>query len=319
MRLERGTFVISIDTEMSWGTVDRRGVTPNGAHDDERAVVARTLDLFDRYAIQATWAVVGHLFLDRCTPGNGTKHPEIVRPEYPWFEGDWFEADPCTDIETDPTWYGADIVARIRDCGTAQELASHSFSHVLVGELGCTAEAFASELRACRRVAEADGVDLRSFVFPRNRVGHLDVLVRHGFSTYRERPPPPFSSSPAWLRPLLKRVDQAWPLRGSAVYPQFRDGGWSIPHTYLFDPEAHRPGLLAQPWLWQAKRRLRQAVRDRSLFHLWFHPHNLTGALDHALVALEVICREAARWRDTGRLDNLTMGALGDRLEGGRA
>ena len=48
----------------------------------------------------------------------------------------------------------------------------------------------------------------------------------------------------------------------------------------------------------------------RSLFHLWFHPYNVTADPDRALAALDRICAEAARLRDAGRLDTLTMGEL---------
>jgi hypothetical protein len=60
---------------------------------------------------------------------------------------------------------------------------------------------------------------------------------------------------------------------------------------------------------------MRLAARERSLFHLWFHPYNVTAAPARARRALEAICKEAARLREAGRLDVLTMGALADRLD----
>ena len=51
------------------------------------------------------------------------------------------------------------------------------------------------------------------------------------------------------------------------------------------------------------------------MFHLWFHPYNVTAAPERALRGLGAICQEVARLRDAGRLDVLTMGALADRLD----
>ena len=67
-------------------------------------------------------------------------------------------------------------------------------------------------------------------------------------------------------------------------------------------------------WVRRPLARLRQAARHRGLFHLWFHPYNLTDNPRRAIAALERVCAEAARLRDEGRLEVVTMGQLADRL-----
>ena len=62
------------------------------------------------------------------------------------------------------------------------------------------------------------------------------------------------------------------------------------------------------------RRRLRHAVRTSSLFHLWFHTHNLVTHRDRARTALDALFAESRNYIDAGRLDNLTMGRLADRL-----
>ncbi|MFB6240348.1 MAG: hypothetical protein ABEJ46_02080, partial [Gemmatimonadota bacterium] len=55
--------------------------------------------------------------------------------------------------------------------------------------------------RAGRAVAEDWGLSLSSFVFPRNNLGHREVLAEHGFDCYRGRAPDRwYDDSP--LRPL---------------------------------------------------------------------------------------------------------------------
>jgi peptidoglycan/xylan/chitin deacetylase (PgdA/CDA1 family) len=292
VELSSGVAIVSIDTELAWGDAHRGTEGPSRSYDDERRVIDRLVGVFDRYEIPATWAVVGHLFLDRCDRDGGRPHPDVLRPEYPWFDGDWFDVDPCSTRAAAPEYYGRDIVDRIRAAATGHEVGCHSFAHAMAGEPGCSPEAFASDLDACRKAAAVDGVTLRSFVFPRNSVGHLDVLARQGFTCYRGR---------ATAQPPVR------PERDPS-------GLWNIPATFLFAPATRRAGVPIDVWVLHPRARLRQAARRRSLFHVWFHPYNITAAADRALRGIELLAREAARLREQGRLDVVTMGALADRL-----
>jgi peptidoglycan/xylan/chitin deacetylase (PgdA/CDA1 family) len=310
-RLARGVAVVSIDTELAWGEAHRRDDRELARdYSTERAVIAEILDLFTRYEISATWAIVGHLLLDRCRANGDRPHPDIVRPSYPWLEGDWFDIDPCSTLEEAPAFYGRDIVAAIAGCPVAQEIGCHSFSHLIVADPGCSEEAFASDLAACRAAAAIDQLELRSFVFPRNAIDRVGLLGEHGFRCYRGRP------ATAPMGRLTRAVDRVRPLARSAILP-VRDpcGVWNVPQTYLLAPATRGRRLPVGLWARRPRTRLRLAARERALFHLWFHPYNVTAAPDRALRGLEAICRETARLRDAGRLDVLTMGALADRLD----
>jgi peptidoglycan/xylan/chitin deacetylase (PgdA/CDA1 family) len=308
--------VLSIDTELAWGGAHARDDPPARGYEGERAAVDGILDVLARHGIPATWAVVGHLFLEDCERAGGVAHPEVVRPDYPWLAGDWFDVDPCSSRDRAPDWYGRDVVAAIRACPVPQEVGSHSFAHAMAGEPGCSREAFESDLDACRALAEADGVSLRSFVYPRNAVGHVEALAPRGFACYRGRPRPPFAGRPAAARRVLRLVDRVRPLAGSAAAPERHPAGvWNVPQTYLLAPVERRARLPVALWARAPRARLRQAARERSLFHLWFHPYNVTADPDRALGVLDRICAEAARLRDAGGLDLLTMGDLAARLD----
>src|SRR5690606_18208974 len=135
--LERGAFVVSIDTEMAWGLAHRpdeaRAAARRGDYDDERRLVGAALAVFERHRNAATWALVGHLFLDRCEAGpDGRPHPDLARPAYGWLgDRDWFAIDPCATLDAAPAFYGRDLVERIRACPVEQELACHGFSHLM--------------------------------------------------------------------------------------------------------------------------------------------------------------------------------------------
>jgi len=307
-------FVMSIDVEMSWGAVHHGAPHDDRPYRHDREVVDDLLSLLDRYGIAATWAVVGHLFLDRCSKLDGRLHPEIIRPGYEWLPGDWYDLDPGSDVDTDPTWYGPELVDRIRSSATPQEIGSHSFGHIIVGDGGCSADAFRSDLEAARTVAAAVGVESRSFVYPRNSVGHLDVLEEAGFHAFRGPTPPRFAALPSVLRRLAAGADRVRPLASGSVSPIRRGGLVDIPQTYLFDPASTRARRLGTgAWGRLVRRRLRHAVRIGSLFHLWFHSHNLAADPERALGAMEIVLDEARRLVDAGDLVNLTMGEAADR------
>jgi hypothetical protein len=328
--LERGAFVVSIDTELAWGEAhDWERAGQRGAHSSptgrryerEREVISSILDIFAKYEISATWAVVGHLFLDECHDNGDGPHPEIVHPDYSWLEGDWFDVDPCTTLGDHPSWYGRDIVDLILDCTVPQEVGSHSFSHIIVDDPACTPDVFSSDLTAATTAAAGRGVELRSFVYPRNAVAQVERLSEHGFRSYRgKRPVRSFAGRPGWQQRALRLADRVYPLRGSAALPERHESGvWNIPQCYyLFGPTSHRRVL---PTLHTRRpvARMRQAARHRSVFHLWFHPHNIVDE-PGGLATVERICAVAASLRDAGRIDVVTMGALAKRLdEGDRA
>jgi len=310
--LERGAFVVSIDTELAWGEAHKRDGSVAGHHfEREREVVDGILDVFARHEISATWAVVGHLFLDSCAG-----HPDLAQPTYDWLDGDWLDVDPRADVDAAPFYYGRDIVERLTACPVRQEVGSHSFSHVIVDDPGCSPDVFAGELAAARLVAEPLGVELRSFVYPRNAIAHLETLQAAGFTSYRGgRPEKPFAGLSGWRRKAALLADRVVPLPGSAVQPEHHDSGlWNIPQTYLFAPVTAGHHLPPALWARRPIGRLRQAARTRSLFHLWFHPYNVTADPQRALDALDRICRAAARLREQGRLDVVTMTELAERL-----
>ncbi len=284
------TLVISIDLEMSWGSVHHGRPHDVSPYSAERSIVDRVLQSMAEHEIEATWAIVGHLYLDHCERnGNHRPHPEITPPSYRWMEGDWYDLDPGTNVTSDPTWYGPDLVEAIERCRVPQEIGSHSFGHLIVGDPDCTEEAFASDLEAAIAVSVARGRRPTSFVYPRNAIGHLDVLSRAGFTSFRG-----------------PRPEGPGPIRPSMV-----DDLVDVPQTYLFDPDSAKARRMGTAlWSRNVTHRLRRAVADRSLFHLWFHTHNLAQNPHRAFAALNRLLAEARRMIDAGDLRNSSMGQV---------
>src|SRR5262249_19504817 len=175
--LDRGVFTISIDFELIWGTLDLFGPGQfrRACEIERNVIIDRLLDLFVEYNVPATWCVLGHLMLESCPLAARRKHPEITPPGHSWQRADWFEHDPCSSEDIASVFYARSLVEKIQACPVPQEIGCHSFSHVIFGDPGCSRETAESELLACMRAARELGIEMRSFAFPRNEVGHLHV------------------------------------------------------------------------------------------------------------------------------------------------
>ena len=315
-QLSKGVFVLSLDTELAWARAHNENYRVYRRQlEATRAAIDSLLNLFVEYEISATWAIVGHLFLDHCTEKNGLVHPDIVRPQYKWLKGDWFEHDPCTEIGRDPIWYGKDIVEKIRDCPVYQEIGSHSFSHILFGEEGCSREAAESDLNKCVELADLWGIQLESFVFPQNKVGHLDCLERNGFLCYRGLKSSWYSYWPGFLRPVCKAINISLALPAPCYLPEKTNALVNISLSMPYRGYARPGGGLFR--LIPVKRRVRQAIkgidraiREKKLFHLALHPLDFGIEGKSLLLGLEQILDFVLQKVERQSLFNLTMGQL---------
>jgi peptidoglycan/xylan/chitin deacetylase (PgdA/CDA1 family) len=319
MSLRRGAFVLSLDFELIWGTLDMRGPEPfRRACERERSeVFGALLSLLEEFEIPATWCVLGHVMLDSCAPVNGRKHPEIVRPTHAWQQGDWFTRDPCSDEERAPIFYGRSLVERLLEARVAQEIGCHSFSHVIFGDPGCSRETAASEVRACIQAAGELGITLRSFAFPRNRVGHLDVLREHGFTCFRGPEPTWYMSgggAAGRLRRAAHLADVMVARRPPVVVPERTQGLINIPASMMFFP-AHgaRRHIPVSRRVRRALKGVECAAREQRIMHLWFHPTNLADETDAMVAGLRRVFAEVARRRERAELDVLPMEELAAR------
>lgn len=316
MRLEQGVFTLSLDFELIWGTLDLFGPEAfrRTCELERQVIIDRLLDLFVEFDIRATWCVVGHLMLDRCGGDNGRKHPEIVRPGHAWCRGDWFEHDPGGTEEEAPVFLGRSLIEKIRACPVPQEIGSHSFSHVIFGDAGCSRETARSDLRACVEAGRQVGVSMRSFSYPRNQVGHRDLLAEHGFTCFRGPEPSWYRDGrmPAVMQRLAHLLEVVVVAKPPVALPRRSPEGMvEIPGSMVYFP-AH--GLRRfVPMSWRVRRALKgldAAVDRRRIFHLWTHPTNLVDEMDSMFEGLRQILQHASRLRRDRVLAMMTMGEL---------
>jgi peptidoglycan/xylan/chitin deacetylase (PgdA/CDA1 family) len=316
--LDRGVFTISLDFEMIWGTQDLFGPERfRRACEIERAfVIDRLLDLLVECELPATWFVVGHLMLDHCDASSGLKHPEVVRPSHAWLRNDWFAHDAGGRDQDGSIFVGRSLVEKIRGCPVAQEIGCHSFSHVIFGDPGCSRATAVSELKACVALAADMGIEMRSFAFPRNNVGHLDVLRDYGFSCYRGPEPeaPIFRHLPVGIRRLANVCRVLMASKPPVGLPQNREFGlMMIPGSMVYFPmHGLRRYIPVSLRTRRAIKGLDAAARQKRIFHLWLHPTNMSEEMDRMFAGLRSVVEYASSLRAKGQLDVFSMGSLAD-------
>lgn len=301
-----GSVVLSIDAELAWGFHDLPN-PPKRRIDAARTAWKDVLSMLDEFSVPATWAVVGHLFLEECD-GIHADHP--VPPA-------WFEHDPGGVVGDDSSWFGLDLVREIQAARVDHEIASHSFSHVEFGDSETARETAVAEVEASIEAAAAADIQLHSFVFPRNVVGYRDVLAAYGFTCYRGVCPDRWFDAvptPRAGKLLDATLVQSAPPLVSPLVDEY--GLINLPASLdLFGFEGTARSLVepvfGDPVVRQAKAGIDCAAESDGVFHLWLHPNNLLAERDFE--RLRTVLSYLADRREATSLSAETMRTVGER------
>ncbi len=197
-----------------------------------------------------------------------------------------------------------DIVKRYN----IHEIAAHGFSHVPLSEHTTSRAIVERELTACTKVANHFDLDLKTFVYPRNAIGHTAALSDAGFAGYREAPRRSFPLVPKKFASLLTEVN---PRSKAETY-----------QTNPSDDISRIPGGEMINWQHGARKAiptmaskvhwgsiLADAAKNGKVAHLWLHPHNILTA-PATFDLLSDILREVSYWRSENMLEVVTQAQL---------
>lgn len=321
MTLDRAHFVLSLDFELAWGMRDLLG---DGAQHEEcqktrDVVVPELLRLFEQYEMPATWCTVGQLFDEEIKSPVAEHFANMVPPTHAWLKKPWYDGVPSGNERDCSDYLGHSLLERIRATKPVQEIGSHGFSHAIFGDPGCSRACAQSEIEACIDRAQRSGDKLLSMAFPRNIAGHVEVLAEHGFICYRGKEQNWFYG-PNVPDALGRAVYFACVLArrfAHPVLPQREESGlWNIPGSMILMPAHGFRKKIPMKWrVERAARGLQQAVREKAVFHLWFHPINLAIETEGLLSALESILKIASHYRERGEIEFSSMGQLASQCE----
>ena len=223
-----------------------------------------------------------------------------------------------TDADA-PVFYGRDLVEKIRLCATPQEIGSHSFTHRIFDDPLCTPAIAEQEIADSVKAARDMGLELKSFAFPRNRIGHIDVLAAHGFTSFRGQDARWYSRTTRrrWFHRAGHLLDMFCATTPATVIPERHESGiWEIPGSMLYTP-SHGLRRIVPAWtrVHRARKGLRAAAEQKKIFHLWFHPTDVVVRNEAMLDGLRQILETACAMREAGRLTILPMAGIVDLLE----
>ena len=280
-----GKLTISIDLELAWGVWDH--VTGDDlalAEEADRVICAALIELFERFGVPVTWAVVAAL-LDRSSaatrPGNAA------------------------------AWYAPDIIERLVKSKVAHEIGSHSGRHLYFDRL--SASEARDDLEFAKDVHRANGLAFQSFVFPRGAPGHLDLLAEAGLRTCN-------FADVGWVETarhagqaagrVANLVDKLLPIPPHPAQPEKLGNVIHIPKSMLL---MGRNGVrrFVLPAVTRRKMRLglERARRSGGIFHLWFHPSNFYYRREEQLATLAWFLEYAAKEASLGHTEIRTMGS----------
>nr|MDO8044213.1 polysaccharide deacetylase family protein [Candidatus Baldrarchaeota archaeon] len=303
--IDSPVFIFSLDFELIWGAINPPKPDYNlltflkkAGGVKLRACISFLLNTFEKYNVPVTWATVGHLFLDPLDCEKQYLHVCSSRYIYGKnFFADLFEEDPSL-------FCGGDIVEEILSSPVGHEIGYHSFSHSLFTEI--PREDADMEIKRGLELAREFGLNLKSFVFPGNKIAHVDLLKKYGFKIYRGKTSGRYNfEQPPLYRKVNGTIDK---IVASPVLPIWEDGIWSISSSMFFcDPQIPISLLL------RSRIGLERAIRSRKVFHIFIHPWNLLcyGSLRRDLT---IFLKWLSRKRDKGKIEVMTMGDFADYL-----
>ena len=284
--MSRGALTISVDLELAWGNWDNlTDVHVRQVEHKERPIIRQIVQLFDDYEVPVTWAFVAALLDPRSAQGRpGGEH----------------------------LWYAPDVIDVIRSARVAHDLGCHGGRHIYLDSV--SQELAEQDLAFAKSICQDNDIDIRSFVFPRNQIGHPELLEKYGLRVYR-------GNDKAWhqrirnqhllLGRVANLVDIILPLIPETVEPEREAGLVNLRGSLLF---SGRNGLrrFAAPRTMAAK--LRNGIDAASftgrIFHLWFHPSNFWYDTTVQFKLLHDFLRCAARARERGEIEIKPMSAF---------
>lgn len=278
-------FVMSLDFELHWGVRDLYPLDSSYTANllGARTVIPKLLTLFHEFEVAATWATVGFLFTDT-KEELLSYHPQL-KPSYQDSKLDPYREALGDNEHTAPLQYAKSLIELIRQT-PRQELASHTYSHYYCLEAGQTEADFRADLASAKAIAEAQGIQLESIIFPRNQLNpaYAQALLDNGIRIYRGNEPGYFyeASTTAEQTPWRRAgrlLDTYVPITphhlGDWTRLREASGLINIPATRFLRPYTPKLRALEPLRLKRITDGMKLAARQGRIYHLWWHPHNL--------------------------------------------
>lgn len=299
MPCNKPVFLLSLDCEGKWGMADHI----NAYHEhcfttaNINSAYTQILAVLKKYNVPASFAFVSAF----------TQSPQQFQQNKDLFYGvpktyhnglaKFYQDMKTVNYEG---WFCPSAIQRVADEGI-HEIASHSCFHRAFLEEELTLEEAEYDFRASQQLLT---IKPMTFIYPRNLVGFTGLLKKYGYIGYRE--------GKAYKTDTLGRIKNLaaeFNILEKSEIPLANDAEnlVVVPAGFFLNwPHGLRkqvPNFMTQlRW----NNILQHAIKNNSVVHMWFHPHNF---INHPAMLRNFtrIIENVARARDQDLISVVTM------------
>lgn len=322
-KLSNGIFTISLDFELHWGVMSHLSVEDyqDNLKGTKQAII-ETLKLFESFEIHATWAIVGFLFME-----NHSTLLKTIPTEKPSYKKQNLNSYNLINKigfneKEDPYHFAPSIISHISNF-PHQEIATHTFSHYFCLEDGQTIAQFEADIRAAIQIGTTAGYKIESIIFPRNqykeshieicrKLGILNVRVNQSSKIYHPRKK---EDESIFVR-MIRLADAYINITGynNSIVSSNVDGLNKIPASRFLRPYSTKLAKLEKIRLNRIKNEMFYACKTDTIYHLWWHPHNLGMNTGENLKFLTEILKFYLMLNKEYKFQSLNMSEIGNIL-----
>lgn len=290
-------FILSLDCEGKWGVADHLTPRDHETLSDERLRMAYAgiLSALDAFDIPATFAFVGTFSLS----ADRLRALKPALADFARAVPGYLEPALADMAEgTNQGWTGDWAVEAVDAARTRHEIGLHGATHIPWTWPGMTPDMARRELGLIYDARAPILSRTTTFIFPRNRGDHPELLDDFGIAGLRAtREYPNRIASLASEFNIFEKPE--------GVPPPARP--LSIPAGYFVNWLSGGRKLVPQAVSrLRARRLLERAAETGETVHYWTHPENIASA-PATLDLLRGILAEVAALRDAGRCEVLTQ------------
>lgn len=291
-------FTLSLDCEGLWGMADNNKIIRSGIINDLslKNAYAFLIGTLSKHNLKASAAFVTCYAAESDAISDNISHLKNMAELNPaWFV---HIISALSSGKLDG-WKGVDFYRLMSDAG--HEMAWHGTTHLPISEK--TSEiAVALELELANILLPGFSAQTKTIIFPRNQVGHLNLLQSQGFLTYR-------TGLPDHITNRVSNIFNEWNIFDNNVMDTPKiEYGWNVSPAghFLNWPSGTRKMIPISITIKRWKSLLHYAIKNGGYVHMWFHPHNLITA-PAMMIAFEEIMQYVGLLVKSGDLLNLTI------------
>lgn len=319
--ISHGSFVISLDFELSWGMIDKSTSEEYGKTNVAQVpeVIKGMLSLFDKYDVKATFATVGLIMLNdkneaiSMAPSHKPSYKNSILSPY---SDDFIEKIKPKNTKL---YFSPELIEELKN-NKYVEIGTHTFCHYYCWEEGQTLEQFEQDIATAIKIAKEQGIVMTSIIFPRNQVSkpYINICSKYGIKCYRGNAisffEQPKNKLHRYKNRILRLLDTYINVgRHTPISYEKIDNLEqlvNIPASRLLKPYNETFAFLENLKLHRIKSEIKHAAKYNKLYHLWWHPHNFGDNVEKNLQNLEIILQYYVKCHKKHGMQSYTMTEL---------